>query len=80
MRLDKFLKVSHLIKRRTIAKQLADAERILVNGKVAKAGSKLAVGDIIEITFKNRTTKYQVLKLQTHIKKAESDIMYKMVE
>lgn len=80
MRLDKFLKVSRLIKRRSVAKQLADAKRIMLNGRIAKAGNKLAVGDIIEINYKNKTTRYQVLELQAHIKKTESDIMYKMID
>ncbi len=80
MRLDKFLKVSRLIKRRSVAKQLADADRIVVNGRIAKPSLDLKVDDIIEITFKDKTTKYQVLKLVDHIKKDDSDIMFKMID
>ena len=80
MRLDKFLKVSRLIKRRSIAKQLADNDRILINDKIAKAGSKVKVDDIIEITYKDIKTRYQVLELVEHIKKDDSSIMYKMID
>ena len=80
MRLDKFLKVSRLIKRRSVAKQLADADRIVVNGRIAKPSLDLKVDDIIEITFKDKTTKYQVLKLVDHIKKDDSDSMFKMID
>ncbi len=61
MRLDKFLKVSRLIKRRTLANEVADAGRIFVNGKAAKASYAVKVGDIIEITFGNRPVKVRVL-------------------
>ena len=57
MRLDKYLKVSRLIKRRTVANEVADAGRILINGKVAKASAAVAPGDVIEITFGNRPVK-----------------------
>ena len=61
MRLDKYLKVSRLIKRRTVANEVADAGRILINGKVAKASAAVAPGDVIEITFGNRPVKVRVL-------------------
>lgn len=61
MRLDKYLKVSRLIKRRTVANEVADAGRILVNGKIAKASKEIAAGDEIEITFGNRPVKVRVL-------------------
>ena len=61
MRLDKYLKVSRLIKRRTVANEVADAGRILINGKVAKASAAGAPGDVIEITFGNRPVKGRVL-------------------
>lgn len=80
MRLDKYLKVSRLIKRRTVAKELAENERILVNERVAKPSTKLNVNDIIKITFKNRTTSFQVLELKDHVRKNDADIMYKMLE
>ncbi len=80
MRLDKFLKTSRLIKRRTIAKDLASSGRILVNGSVAKPSTNLKVNDIIMITFGNRTTSFQVLELMDHVRKNDADIMYKMIE
>ena len=61
MRLDKYLKVSRLIKRRTVANEVADAGRILINGKIAKASQAVKAGDIIEVTFGNRPIKVKVL-------------------
>ena len=61
MRLDKYLKVSRLIKRRTVANEVADAGRILINGKIAKASQAVNAGDIIEVTFGNRPIKVRVL-------------------
>ena len=61
MRLDKYMKVSRLIKRRTVANEVADAGRILINGKVAKASQAVNAGDIIEVTFGNRPIKVRVL-------------------
>ncbi|SHK19521.1 RNA-binding S4 domain-containing protein [Hespellia stercorisuis] len=69
MRLDKFLKVSRLIKRRTVANEACDAGRVLVNGNVAKASVKIKVGDIIEIQFGTRTVKVRVLDIQNTTKK-----------
>lgn len=63
MRIDKYLKVSRLIKRRTVANEVADAGRILVNGKVVKASYNVQVGDEIEITFGNRPVKVRVLSI-----------------
>lgn len=80
MRLDKYLKVTRLIKRRSVAKELADADRILVNGRLAKPSTKLEINDIIQITFKNNTSTFQVLDLKDHVKKSNVDIMYKMIE
>lgn len=64
MRLDKYLKVSRLIKRRTVANEVADAGRILINGKVAKASQAVNAGDIIEVTFGNRPIKVRVLAVE----------------
>lgn len=63
MRLDKYLKVSRLIKRRTIANEACDAGKVAVNSKVARASLDVKIGDIIEITFGERTTKVKVLKV-----------------
>ena len=72
MRLDKFLKVSRLIKRRTVANEACDAGRVLVNGKTAKASVKVKPGDVIEIQFGTRTVKVEVLDLQETTKKEEA--------
>lgn len=63
MRLDKYLKVSRLIKRRTLANDVADAGRVIVNGKPAKASYAVKIGDVIEITFGNRPVKVGVLSI-----------------
>ena len=64
MRLDKYLKVSRLIKRRTVANEACDAGRVMINGKTAKAGTDVKVGDVIEIGFGTRNVKVQVLDVQ----------------
>ena len=77
MRLDKFLKVSRLIKRRTVANEACDAGRVLVIGSVAKASVKVKVGDIIEIQFGTRTVKVEVLDIQETTKKEEAKDLFK---
>lgn len=77
MRLDKFLKVSRIIKRRTVANEACDAGRVLINGKVAKAGTKVSVDDIITIGFGNKELKVQVLDLNPNAKKEDSKEMYR---
>lgn len=72
MRLDKFLKVSRLIKRRTVANEACDAGRVLVNDKPAKASVKVKQGDIIEIQFGTRTVKVEVLDIKDTTKKEEA--------
>lgn len=76
MRLDKFLKVSRLIKRRTVANEACDAGRVLVNGNVAKASVKIKAGDIIEIQFGTRTVKVRVLDIQETTKKEEAKELF----
>lgn len=77
MRLDKFLKVSRLIKRRTVANEACDAGRVTVNGQVAKASVKVKPGDIIEIQFGTRNVKVEVLDIQETIKKEEAKDLFK---
>lgn len=79
MRLDKFLKVSRVIKRRTVAKEIADQGRILINDKVAKSSSTVSVGDILTIKFGNKTSKIKVLELKETTKKNEAAGMYELV-
>ena len=77
MRLDKFLKVSRLIKRRTVANGACDGGRVLVNGKTAKASVKVKPGDVIEIQFGTRIVKVEVLELQETTKKEEAKDLFK---
>ncbi len=77
MRLDKFLKISRLIKRRTVANEACDAGRVKINGRQAKASSRVKVGDVIEITFGNRTVRVEVLKIEETVKKEEAADLYK---
>ena len=80
MRLDKFLKVSRIIKRRAIAKKIADQGRIMINGKVAKSSSDVRVGDVLTIEFGNKTEKVQVNQLVETTKKDEVAGMYEILE
>ncbi len=77
MRLDKFLKVSRLIKRRTVANEACDAGRVTVNGSVAKASVKVKTGDIIEIQFGTRAVKVEVLDIKETTKKEEASSLFK---
>lgn len=79
MRLDKFLKVSRLIKRRTIANEACDHDRILVNGKQAKASYQVKLGDIIEIAYGQKTTKIEVLQLTEHVLKNDAPALYREI-
>ena len=79
MRLDKFLKVSRLIKRRTVANDACDGDRIMVNGRQAKASYQLKVGDVIEIAFGQRTMKVEVLIVAEHVKKDDAAALYREV-
>jgi ribosomal 50S subunit-recycling heat shock protein len=77
MRLDKYLKVSRLIKRRTIANEACDAGRVLVNGKPAKASVNVKEDDIIEIQFGSKAVKVQVTDVQETVRKDEAKELYK---
>ncbi|MCD8300140.1 MAG: RNA-binding S4 domain-containing protein [Clostridiales bacterium] len=77
MRLDKYLKVSRLIKRRTVANEACDAGRVMVNGKVAKASQNVRIGDVIEIAFGNRSVRVEVLQILDTTKKEEAKDMFK---
>lgn len=80
MRLDKFLKVSRIIKRRAIAKKIADQGRTMINDKVAKSSSDVRVGDVLTIEFGNKTEKVQVNQLVETTKKDEAAGMYEILE
>ncbi len=79
MRLDKFLKVSRIIKRRTVAKEVCDNERATINGQKAKAGSEVAVGDIIEIRFGDKILKFRVLMVKEHVSQSEAPMLYETI-
>ena len=76
MRLDKFLKVSRLIKRRTVANEACDAGRVMVNGKPAKASVNVKVGDVIEIAFGNKSVKVRVTSVQETVRKEDAKEMF----
>jgi len=76
MRLDKFLKVSRIIKRRTVANEACDAGRVTVNGRPAKASVQVKPGDVIEIAFGNKTVKAEVLSVKESIRKEDAENMY----
>ncbi|BAH05184.1 RNA-binding S4 domain-containing protein [Clostridium kluyveri] len=79
MRLDKYLKVSRIIKRRTIAKEACEGGRVTINGKMAKPSTEVKEGDIIEIKYANRSLKAKILDIQNHVKKEEVQNMYEII-
>lgn len=80
MRLDKYLKVSRIIKRRTVAKEVCEGERVSINGKIAKPSTVVKEGDIIEIQFANRSLKARIINIAEHVKKENAKEMYEMLE
>jgi ribosomal 50S subunit-recycling heat shock protein len=80
MRLDKFLKVSRLVKRRTLAKEVSDQGRVEVNGRVAKAGTSVSVGDELTIHFGNQTLRVRVQSLKETTRKSEAGELYELLE
>lgn len=79
MRIDKFLKNSRLIKRRTVAHDACEGGRVKINGKTAKPASEVNIGDVIEISFGSNATKLEVLSVTEHVTKEASKEMYKLV-
>ena len=79
MRIDKYLKVSRIIKRRTLANEACSKEKVSINGRPAKPGSEVKVGDIVEIRFGENLTRIKVLKVTEHVKKEESIEMYELL-
>lgn len=80
MRLDKFLKVSRIIKRRTVSKEISESSRVKVNGKVAKPSTQLKIGDMIEIEFGRSILVVQVKDLKDHVLKDDSTMLYEIIE
>ena len=77
MRLDKYLKVSRLIKRRSVANEACDGSRVSVNGREAKASYQVKIGDVIEVVFGNRTLRVEVTDLSENVRKADAQAMYR---
>ncbi len=80
MRLDKYLKISRLIKRRTVANEACDAGRVLVNGKAARASYEVKTGDVLELLLGERVLKAKVLSVSEYAKKEEASDLYQMLE
>ncbi len=80
MRLDKFLKVSRIIKRRTMSKEISESSRVKVNNKIAKPSTKLKIGDLIEIEFGRSILVVKVKELREHVLKDDSSMLYEIIE
>ncbi|MBQ9104013.1 MAG: RNA-binding S4 domain-containing protein [Clostridia bacterium] len=79
MRIDKFLKVSRILKRRSVAKEAGDGGRIKVNGRTVKPSYKLSVGDIVELGFNSGTMSFKVLELKDTVRKEQADSLYQII-
>ena len=80
MRLDKYLKVSRIIKRRTVAKEASEGGRVTVNGKVAKPSTEIREGDVMEIRFGEKLARYRILTVAETVRKADAGAMYELIE
>jgi len=80
MRLDKYLKVSRIIKRRTVANEACDAGRVEINGKVAKASQDVKIGDIVAIKFGEKTSEFEILAIKETVRKEDAQAMYRIAE
>lgn len=80
MRLDKFLKVSRIIKRRTVANDACDTEHVFVNGRKAKASYDVKAGDEVEIKFGEKTLRFKVLDVKDHVSKDEASTLYEVIQ
>jgi ribosomal 50S subunit-recycling heat shock protein len=79
LRLDKYLKVSRIIKRRTVAKEACEGGRVSINGKVAKPGTEVKENDIIEIQFANKSLKAKISSILEHVRKEDAKAMYEII-
>lgn len=80
MRLDKFLKVARILKRRTVSKELAANQRVMVNGRIAKPATDIKAGDLIEVVFGQRSLTVRVLDVRDNVRKNEAADLYEVVE
>ncbi|MBO5713074.1 MAG: RNA-binding S4 domain-containing protein [Clostridia bacterium] len=79
MRIDKFLKVSRILKRRSVSKEACDGEKVLVNGKEVKPAYRVKIGDIVEIKFGQGTLKFRILNVKESVKKEEASTLYEVI-
>ena len=79
MRLDKYLKVSRIIKRRTVAKEASEGGRVTINGKVAKPSSEVREGDVLEIRFGEKMAKFRILQVAETVRKNDAGLMYELL-
>lgn len=79
MRLDKYLKVSRIIKRRTVAKEACEGGRVSINGKIAKPGTEVKEGDIIEIQYASKSLRAKIINITEHVKKENAQGMYEII-
>ena len=79
MRLDKYLKVTRIIKRRTVANEACDGDRVMVNGKVAKASYNVKVGDVLELRLGQRSLKVEIVSINEHALKSDAPAMYREI-
>ena len=80
MRIDKFLKVSRILKRRTLAQQATDNGRVVVNGRVVKPSYRVKVGDVVELNYNSGTFKFEVLDLKETVRKEQAELLYRVLE
>ena len=80
MRLEKYLKVSRIIKRRTVAKEASEGGRVTLNGKVAKPSTEVKEGDVMEIRFGEKLARYRILTVAETVRKADAGAMYELIE
>ena len=80
MRIDKYLKVARILKRRTVSKELAANQRVTINGKIAKPATEVKVGDVIEVTFGRRVIKIRVNEVKENVRKNDADLLYQVLE
>ena len=80
MRIDKFLKVSRILKRRSLAQQATDNGRVIVNGRVVKPSYRVKIGDIVELNYNSGTFKFEILDIKETVRKEQAELLYKVLE
>ena len=80
MRIDKFLKVSRILKRRSLAQQATDNGRVIINGRVVKPSYRVKIGDIVELNYNSGTFKFEILDIKETVRKEQAELLYKVLE